>query len=255
MEIRTETKVGYLSRDNKYKLLFVYEILMAVLAFISVMFIWSDDFLIRDIDTIIWGIFVIDVFCRFIVSKNKLEYIKKNPLDIVAIIPLDSIFRLARLARLIRLARSLVIIKHYTKPIYQILKTNSLDKVLVFLFVVIFMVSIPIQLLEPSINTYTDAVWWAIVTSTTVGYGDISPETIIGRLIAVFLMIFGIGLLGLVTSSVASYFLKPPIKEENSTVTFLKSEIDRIEDLSDQELQRVISVINSYKKQKNDENM
>jgi voltage-gated potassium channel len=111
------------------------------------------------------------------------------------------------------------------------------------------------MLLEPSINTYTDAVWWAIVTSTTVGYGDISPETIIGRLIAVFLMIFGIGLLGLVTSSVASYFLKTTPKEENSTVIFLKSEIDRIEELSNQELQRVISLINSYREQKNDENM
>ncbi|WP_255249826.1 potassium channel family protein [Bacillus sp. FJAT-45066] len=225
-----------------------YEVFMAILALVSVIFLFNETNLVKIVDKVIWLIFVLDVSYRFFTSKNKIQYLKKNPLDIIAIIPLDSIFRLARLARLVRLARTLVIFKHYTGHLNGILKTNSLDKVLIILVLVIFTTSIPIRYLEPSITTYTDAVWWAIVTATTVGYGDISPETIVGRLIAVFLMVFGIGLLGLVTSSVATYFLKNTEKEEDTTIIYLKSQLDRIEELSEQEIDRMIVVLNTYKK-------
>ncbi|MCR6110933.1 potassium channel family protein [Bacillus sp. A301a_S52] len=238
------------SSSISYKIKFIYEIVMGILALISILFIWNESSLIRNLDFIIWLIFVFDVTVRFFTTKDKLGYIKKNPLDIVAIIPLDSIFRLARLARLIRLIRALAIMRHYFQPVAEILKTNSLDKVLVFLVAIIFVSSIPIQLLEPTINTYTDAIWWAIVTSTTVGYGDISPETVVGRLIAVVLMVFGIGLLGLVTSSVASYFLNKVNKEESSTVKYLKDQVEHIEELSDEEIERLKLLIDSYKERR-----
>lgn len=257
MELKQETQVSLPDATNiKHKLKIVYEIVMTILAFVSVIFIWNESNYIRNLDTIIWLIFVFDVSIRFIKSKSKLEYIKKNPLDIIAIIPLDSIFRLARLARLIRLFRTIAIIRHYTQPIQDIMKTNNLDKVVLFLVAVIFVSSIPIQLLEPSINTYTDAVWWAIVTSTTVGYGDISPETVLGRLIAVFLMVFGIGLLGLVTSSVASYFATTKSIEENSTITYMKTQIEKIDVLSDMDISRLKALIDTYRRgQKNEKDV
>ena len=54
---------------------------------------------------------------------------------------------------------------------------------------------------------FHDALWWAIVTLTTVGFGDISPETFGGRLIGVVLMFFGIGVLGTFTATIASAFV------------------------------------------------
>ena len=251
MELARNTRFNF-SSDFLKRVKIGYEIFMAILALVSVIFLFNETTLVRIGDKVIWFIFVLDVSYRFFTSKNKIQYLKKNPLDIIAIIPFDSIFRLARLARLVRLARTLVIFKHYTGHLNGILKTNSLDKVLIFLVLVIFTASIPIRYLERSITTYTDAVWWAIVTATTVGYGDISPETIVGRLIAVFLMVFGIGLLGLVTSSVATYFLKNTDKEEDQTVTYLKGQIERIEELTNAELERVVTIINSYK-DKNEE--
>lgn len=53
-----------------------------------------------------------------------------------------------------------------------------------------------------------DALWWAVVTMTTVGYGDISPDTLSGKLIGVFLMLTGIGFLGLLTATIASVFVE-----------------------------------------------
>ncbi|MDT8862153.1 potassium channel family protein [Alkalihalobacillus sp. MEB130] len=232
------------------KILFTYEIAMALLALTSVIFMMSENPFIQNLDYYIWMIFVVDVSVRFIVSENKWEYVKRNPFDIIAIIPLDNIFRLARLARLVRLLRAFAIISHYLKPFYQVIRTNHLDRVLATLFILIFVAAIPIQLLEPSIPTYTDAVWWAIVTATTVGYGDISPVTIVGRLIAIVLMLFGIGLLGMVTSSIASYFMqenREKEEEQDHTITYLKNEVSRIHSMNNKELERLKSIIDTYK--------
>ena len=54
---------------------------------------------------------------------------------------------------------------------------------------------------------YSDSLWWAFVTATTVGYGDISPKTHIGRFVAIFLMLIGIGTFGMITGTIATYFL------------------------------------------------
>jgi voltage-gated potassium channel len=59
-----------------------------------------------------------------------------------------------------------------------------------------------------NIHSYPDALWWAIVTVTTVGYGDRYPVTAGGRAVAVVLMLVGIGLIGVLTATVASVFVK-----------------------------------------------
>lgn len=61
--------------------------------------------------------------------------------------------------------------------------------------------------------TIWDSLWWAMVTATTVGYGDLFPKTMGGRLIALFLMIGGIGTLGLFTASIAAYFVRGNVFE------------------------------------------
>jgi voltage-gated potassium channel len=59
-----------------------------------------------------------------------------------------------------------------------------------------------------NIHSYGDALWWAVVTVTSVGYGDKYPVTAAGRAVAVVLMITGIALFGVVTASIASYFVE-----------------------------------------------
>ena len=63
-------------------------------------------------------------------------------------------------------------------------------------------------------QSFTDALWWAIVTLTTVGYGDISPTSAGGRLIGVVLMFFGIGVLGLFTATIAGVFVEKRLRKE-----------------------------------------
>ena len=63
-------------------------------------------------------------------------------------------------------------------------------------------------------QSFPDALWWAIVTLTTVGYGDISPSSLGGRLIGVVLMFFGIGVLGLFTATIAGVFVEKRLRKE-----------------------------------------
>lgn len=68
-----------------------------------------------------------------------------------------------------------------------------------------------------SIQSFGDAIWWAIVTITTVGYGDLSPVTVMGRIIAIGLMIGGIALLGIVTATLASWLVEKVATEDTQS--------------------------------------
>jgi voltage-gated potassium channel len=82
-----------------------------------------------------------------------------------------------------------------------------------------------------AITSYGDALWWAIVTATTVGYGDVSPVTAEGRLIAVMLMLTGIGVIGVFTATVASFFFE---HEQQSETAQLAARLEVIEQKLDE---------------------
>lgn len=231
---------------DKNRLTLVYEAVMFTLAIVSVSFIWIENESLNFVDTAIWIIFVIDVSVRFIKSENKLNYIKKNPFDIIAIIPFDSIFRLARLVRLIRVVRALTIAKRFAGPFFGILKTNGLEKVIAASVVLILVAAVPIRFVEPSIYTYADAIWWSAVTATAIGYE--AAETVVGRLIAAVLMIVGIGLLGMITGSIATYFIKGTEKEDPTTA-YIKGQLDRLDELNEKEIDAIIAILETSKKQ------
>jgi voltage-gated potassium channel len=77
-----------------------------------------------------------------------------------------------------------------------------------------------------AIGSYGDALWWAIVTATTVGYGDVSPVTVEGRVIAVVLMLIGIGVIGVFTATVASYFFSQDEENLAARLDALERKVD-----------------------------
>lgn len=229
-----------------------YEITLVTLAFLSVLFIWTENPVLMVIDRFVWLAFFIDVLVRFIAAEKKVEYVKRNPFDIIAAIPLDAIFQTARIVRLFRVLRFFAISRKYLGTAYSIIKTNGLDLVLSVAFVLIFGAAIVVKEIEPSITTYMDGVWWSVVTTTTVGYGDISPETGMGRIVAVVLMLVGIGLIGMITSSITTFFLKNETQKDESVV-FIQKQLDRFDELSDKEVNRLIAMLEEMKKEKEKE--
>ena len=88
-----------------------------------------------------------------------------------------------------------------------------------------------IRLVEPGIVTAEDGIWWSLVTATTVGYGDIAPKTSLGRLIAVLLMLTGIGTLGMITGSIATFFIGVR-GARNPHIRHVQSQLDGWDEMS-----------------------
>ena len=93
-----------------------------------------------------------------------------------------------------------------------------------------------------------DGIWWSFVTTTTVGYGDISPTTPIGRIIAAILMIVGIGLIGSLTSTITALFFQQHEKSskldtKSEMLKTLQAQLDDFDNLSDEDIETICKTI------------
>ena len=225
--------------------------------------------LLAGIDFAILGIFAVDYFYRLISAQDKRRFFKSNIFDLIAIIPFDKTFRIARLARLVRLARlsrttrvtralrltRLLRITIFLRKVginfKGVFRTNGLIYIVIITIAIVFGGAFGIMLVEPGMDTFGDSIWWSLVTTTTVGYGDISPESTGGRVIAGILMIVGIGFLGMVTGSVATYFVDKLSKggpEEKKSVAgeqleYVKKKLDELESLEQDEVKLLCTMI------------
>lgn len=105
------------------------------------------------------------------------------------------------------------------KKIWRLLLEENLHRVFAWVFILVLGSSVLISMVEPGLN-WSDSLWWSLVTLTTVGYGDISPATRAGRIIAVVVMFLGIGLLGTMSATFASIMIRRRIKEDKGMKSY-----------------------------------
>lgn len=174
------------------------------------------------LDIFIAALFLFDFLYEYATAHNRKEYMRKNWFYLFASIPVAGgpfqAMRTIQLLRIIRIVRLYMRIKALSEKTEAISKHSS-RYIFISLFsvIVIFTGSTLFyqyeQAANSGINTYFDAVWWSVVTATSVGYGDIYPVTIQGRVIAMALMIFGLALLGTIVGLVSNYFLVETVSE------------------------------------------
>ncbi len=125
--------------------------------------------------------------------------------------------RALRLFRALRFLRIVIALKRGVKPILDVFVKNSLHYVTLITILLIIFSGITFCWLEHkviSIQGIFQGVWWAITTVTTVGYGDLYPESHAGRVLAVAVMFIGIGFVAILTANIASYFVEKDKNKE-----------------------------------------
>jgi voltage-gated potassium channel len=188
-------------------------------------------------DWAVWVVFLLEYIVMVAINRPRAQYVKRNPLNLVVIalsyphLPLIfGLVRLARLTRFVRLLRLVSVTARAIEALRTILWRRGVVCVAAISIFIILAGGALLTLLEPQTvrGGFADGVWWAIVTASTVGYGDIAPTTVWGRLIAVLLMLSGVGLMSTLAASITAYFLG---QEESAVLTELKERTIRIETL------------------------
>jgi voltage-gated potassium channel Kch len=172
--------------------------------------------LVLIVDSALTVVFVIDFFIRLFSAPTKAGYFFKGGgwLDLLGSLPTLRIFRLFRVVRVGRLLR-----RYGARNVLRDLLASRAQGGLLFVTLLailtleyggIFVLGVEKHAENANILTGPEALWWGVVTITTVGYGDFYPVTNPGRFVGALTMLIGIAVLGTLTGYLANAFLSPP---------------------------------------------
>lgn len=159
----------------------------------------------RAINIAVWVLFGVDFAVRLALAERRAHFVAVHWLDVLALaLPM---------LRPLRALRAIVALNLLARRGRAFARRGVVASVVAAIFVIAGIASLAILDAErgnpdANIRSFGDATWWAIATVTTVGYGDHYPTTTEGRYVAIGLMVMGIALLGVVTASLASWFVE-----------------------------------------------
>ena len=167
------------------------------------------------VDWFIWAVFAFEYVVRLVLTTQRWRYVRREwPNLLIVVLPFLRplrVVRSARALRILRLSRLVAVTSEIGQEAKRFLVRHKLHHALLFTMVVVVGAAAVVVILEEghggTINSFGDALWWAITTVTTVGYGDMSPVTPAGRGVAAALMVAGIALFGLLTANLAAFML------------------------------------------------
>lgn len=236
-----------------------FEVLIIVWIFIDVIMVISLCFIdfssetynmIIVFDTLLCIILFIEFVFKMSMSDNKLRFMKVNWLDIIAMIPFELVSfpllrftRLARLLRIFRLIRLIILFEKGKKNFLSFLSKTHLHHGLFTLFIMLSVCTFTFFLLETGfnveVNGWQDALWYSVVTISTVGYGDIVPKTYPGKVIGVVLIFSGALFYSFLTAALSSWFVKgskeqkieSQLNDMDKSINDIKTEINALKDI------------------------
>jgi len=161
----------------------------------------SEEAIFMALDTFIWAIFAIDLAVKTVVATKRLAYLRRHWLEVlVVVVPF---FRPLRILRIFIFG---------SRAWVGMRRLVNIDFLIVYGIGLVIVAATVVASVEggenASIQSFPDALWWAVVTITTVGYGDMVPVTAAGRAIGFILMLGGIAFFSGITANLASYLVR-----------------------------------------------
>lgn len=179
---------------------------------------------------VVWVLFGVDYVVRLILAKQKLRWFARNIVDFLVLVlpPL----------RPLRLVRLLFLVRVFRRNAPRFVRNRILAFASIATVLLVYIASLAVLEAERGlgeINTFGDSLWWALVTVSTVGYGDYTPVTVIGRVIAVGLMLGGVVLVGIIVGTLGSWIIQSvtddtdeAIDETTDAVIALRDEVRQL---------------------------
>jgi voltage-gated potassium channel len=192
----------------------------------------SDAALMRSVDLGLTAIFAAEFAVRLAASFDRSAYLRGHWIDLVALIPAARQFRILRLLRLLRLVRTFASVYRALLHVERLLGNRQIASIAVVWMAILVLSSLGMYVAERGTNELIesplDALWWGLVTMTTVGYGDIYPVTAEGRIAASVLLVLGIALFGVITATVTGLL----IRGEDDSASDPINQVERLHALS-----------------------
>lgn len=169
------------------------------------------------LDYTIWGVFAVEYLVRLSLARRRLLFVRHNLVDLAVVaLPMLRPLRVVRSARgvrILRLGRLVALLGGSTVRTKRSLHARAVTWVLfvsgsLTIVCSILMLEVERHAQGSNIHSYGDALWWSVTTVSTVGYGDRFPVTSAGRVIALGLILAGVSLFGVVTASIAAWFVR-----------------------------------------------
>ena len=191
----------------------------------------------------LWALMVGEYLVRLALVDDRRGYVASRRLE-----PVTVVVPTLQPVRLFGMERSSLAAGEVSLRFLAILRHRGLFRVLLAATGLLFLGSWLVLLSEENakgsnIHDYGSALWWAVVTVTTVGYGDRYPVTSLGRVVAVVLMLVGIGLIGVLTATVASFFVQEHTDANKEQLQQAHADLGDRLDVMDQRLARIEALL------------
>lgn len=226
-ELDDEPRLSAWERRLEWPLIAVALVFLGVYAW-QVIHVSAPGWLVTALERVmwlIWALFAADYVFRLVIARNKGRFFISHLFDLIVVaLPM---------ARGLRVLRVLAVFRLLNRRDSRAMRGQIwvyVVTVMIFVGLIAALAILDAERFAPdsSITSFPDALWWAVTTMSTVGYGDTYPVTAEGRFIAAGMMIGGVALLGVVTGTIASWFVERLNGAEDSVDQELLTEVKQL---------------------------